>query len=162
MSNVLYIKEPKKEPGLRVPLFDRLMDLDPENISETPVQKFLDKKGVHTSIEQEFWNLLGTQAKFKRDEYVELMKNPQNFALPGMYGAPEFTAFEANSPQNWPTIARLLSKIIGYYEPRVQNVSVKVTGFDPQKQLLNINITGFINLADYQQEATFALQLAAA
>lgn len=159
MANVVYLQEPKKEAGSRIPLFDRLANLDTEALSESPIQKFQDLKELEISIERELLHLLGTQTKFKRDDYMELIKNPMNFALPGMYGVPEFTYFEASNSDNWKMITRLLTKVISYYEPRLKNVSVSAEDFDGQRQQLQLNIIAELNIPEFRQEATFSLAL---
>ena len=159
MSNVVNIREPKRVPGLSIPLFEKLVDSEPEKLTEQPIQKFYTVEDLKLSIERELYHILGTQSKAKKEEYLELAKDPLNYALPEMFGVPEFTYFEAANHENWKPLARYLVKIIEAYEPRLKHVQVTVTGFHRQTQYLHLAVMGSLTIPEFQEEATFHLDI---
>lgn len=159
MASIINIREPKKIPGLSIPLFERLVDFEPERIAEQPVHRFYTLEDLNQSIERELYHILGTQSKARKEDYLELSKDPLNYALPEMFGVPEFTYFEASNKENWKSLAKHMAKIIEIYEPRLKNVQVTINDFNKQSQYLSVSVTGILNVPDFQEEATFALEL---
>lgn len=159
LSNIVPIREPKRLPGVRVPLFERLADEALEKETEHPIFKFYEFEELLASIERELYHVLGTQSKAKKEDYVELAKNPLNYALPEMYGVPEFTYFEASNKENWKPLAKHVAKIVEAYEPRLKNVKITIEEFEKQSQTLHFHITADLNVPEFQEEATFSLAL---
>lgn len=159
MSNVVSIREPKRVPGVRVPLFERLADEAPEQQSEQPILKFYDYNELMLSIERELYHVLGTQSKAKKEDYLILAKDPLNYGLPEMYGVPEYTYFEATNKENWKPLAKHLGKIIEAYEPRIKNVRVNIQSFQKESQFLLLDVVANLNVPEFQEEATFSLTL---
>ena len=93
------LAEPKLLSGGPVPLFDRLMDDDPETLSEHPVKKYYNRSEVIRSIEREVERILNTRATVKRAEYDDFSENPLNFGLPEMFGLGDFSQFDATNMQ---------------------------------------------------------------
>lgn len=159
MVKPIYIHEPQKRPGSFIPLFERLIDFDPENTSETPIQKFYDSKAMVKSIERELFHILGSHVKFEKEDYIAFSKNDDNYGLSGMYGVPEFSMFEATNTYNWKPLMRHLEKLIDRFEPRLSNSTVVIQGVDKNKQFLNLQVTATMDTPHFQEEVTFFMTL---
>lgn len=149
------LAEPKTLPGAPAPLFDRLIDDDPETINEHPVKKYYNRFEMIQSIEREVDRILNTRATVKRTEYDDFSEDPLNFGLPEMFGLADFSQFDATSMQHWPRIAELCEQAILRYEPRVKNVSAEVIGFDKKTQALSMTIHADFAMKEFQGELTF-------
>ncbi len=160
-SSSTYLQEPQKRPGSSIPIFERLVNIDSENVAERPVQKFYDAAGIKRSIERELWHLLGTYVKIRKEDYLELCKDPLNYALAGMYGIPELSFFEGTNTENWKPFAAHTAKVIGIFEPRLKNISMRIKGVDKQKQFLDVDIAADIMTGQFQEEVTFSMKMRA-
>lgn len=151
----LFLKEPQKKPGVRAPLFDRLREGNP--------LQFYHKDDIMASIEREVALLLNTRTTLKRHEYDELAQDPLNFALPEMYGIPEFSMIDGTNSTQWRFIANTCARAIAYFEPRLKNVQVVVEGKDSQTQSLSLSINADLLTQALQEPVMFpvALQLGA-
>jgi type VI secretion system protein ImpF len=149
------LAEPKTLLGAPAPLFDRLIDDDPETISEHPIKKYYSRFEVIQSIEREVERILNTRATVKRAEYEDFSEDPLNFGLPEMFGLGDFSQFDAASMQQWPRIIDLCEQAILRYEPRIKNVTANVTGFDKKTQSLSMTIQADFAMKEFQGELTF-------
>jgi type VI secretion system lysozyme-like protein len=156
--------EPRKVPGSRMLLFDRLIDED-ETVQDTNAissdgdGRFYDRPELVASIEREVFKLLNTRTVIKRDEYEILIQDEINFALPEMYGLPEFSLYEGANSMNWPLIIQHCQLIIGYYEPRLKNIQVIIDEFDQQQQTLTVHLTADLAVPEFTEEITFPLNI---
>ena len=147
--------ETKMIIGAPAPLFDRLIDEDPETTTEYPVKKNLNRFELIQSIEHEVSRILNTRATVKRAEYEDFSEDPLNFGLPEMFGLGDFSQYDATNQQEWPRIAELCEQAIKRYEPRIKNVSATVTAFDKKGQSLSITIHADFAMKEFQGELTF-------
>jgi type VI secretion system lysozyme-like protein len=147
--------EPKKIAGAPVPLFDRLIDEDPEAEKEVPSKRYYNRFELIQSIEREVERILNTRATVKRDEYEDFSENPLNYGLPEMFGLGDFSQFDATKVDEWPRIEDLCAQAILRYEPRIKNVTANVTGFDKKTQSLSMTIQADFAIKEFQGELTF-------
>jgi type VI secretion system protein ImpF len=153
-------KEPKKVPGARVPLFDRLIDDDREQTVQVGhAGRFYDQQELIASVQREVFRLLNTRTAIKREDYEALSQDEINFALPEMYGLPEFSLYEGANHRNWPHIVHYCQQVIAYYEPRLKNIRVSVEIFDKQRQALVIHLTANLAIPEFTEEITFPLSI---
>lgn len=158
-GKIRHIKEPKRQGGAYIPIFERLVDQDPEEDYEYPVVKFYEKEDLIDSIKRELMHILGTQAKVKKEDYDELSTDPLNYALPEMFGVPEFTYLDATNRENWKPLSKKIGKIIEVYEPRLKNITVTIQDFQATTQFLDLSVTAGLAIPEFQEEATFFLNL---
>lgn len=147
--------EPKTIAGAPVPLFDRLIDDDPETVTEQPVKRYYNRFELTQSIEREVARILNTRATVKRAEYDSFSKDPLNFGLPEMFGLGDFSQYDATNQQDWPRIAELCEQAIMRYESRIKNVMATVTAFDKKTQSLSMTIQADFATKEFQGELTF-------
>lgn len=147
--------EPKKLAGAPMPLFDRLIDEDPETAIEIPTKKYYNRFELIQSIEREVERILNTRATVKREEYQDIAEDPLNFGLPEMFGLGDFSQFDGVNEEDWPRIAALCEQAIMRYESRIKNVTISVTDFDQKSQTLSMTIHAEFAMKEIQGELTF-------
>lgn len=153
--------EPKKELGLRPPLFDRLIDDNPTEKTDTNTNyKFtLSPQELIDSIQVEVSRILNTRLTAKNKDYEELTQDPLNFGLPSLFGLQDFQSFDGTNPVQWRRISSLCQQAINKFEPRLNDVKVKVHKFNKLKQSLEIHITGSVLLQNLREIVHFPITL---
>lgn len=159
LAKVNRYKEPKSFLGARPLLFDRLVDMDSTNPFETADHHYLTKDQVKQSIQLEISRLLNTRrvGGMPKDEDDIFHDSEENLSAPSYFGLPDFQSYDAANAQDWDLIANLIKNSISYFEMRLKNIEVEVLNFNNNKQLLEINITGSLNLKKTKGEVTFPI-----
>jgi type VI secretion system lysozyme-like protein len=152
--------EPKGMVGASIPLFDRLMDDDPEEDRKYPIKRFYNRFELIQSIEREVGRILNTRTTAKRVEYDELFEDPMNFGLPEMYGLADFSQYDAANEEDWNWIAEICEQAILRYEPRIKNVVVSVVEFNQRTQSLSLTIHADFAIKEFKGEVTFPVAFA--
>ncbi len=152
--------EPKGVVGASIPLFDRLMDDDPEEDREYPIKRFYNRFELIQSIEREVGRILNTRTTAKRVEYDELFEDSMNFGLPEMYGLADFSQYDAANEEDWNWIAEICEQAILRYEPRIKNVVVSVVEFNQRTQSLSLTIHADFAIKEFKGEVTFPVAFA--
>lgn len=157
LAKVNRYKEPKSFLGARPLLFDRLIDLETMNPFESADSHYLTKDQVKQSIQLEISRLLNTrraEGMIKNEDDV-FDDSEDNLSAPSYFGLPDFQSYDAANIQDWDLIANLIKKVITYFETRIKNITVEVVHFNNNKQLLEVKITGHLNLQKTKGEVTF-------
>jgi len=147
--------ELKKEAGAPVPLFDRLVDDDPEIVTELPPKRYYNRFELIQSIKREVEGILNTRATAKRVNHEDFSEDDLNSGLPEMFGLGDFSQYDGANETDWERIEELCEQAITRYEPRIKNVTVSVTAFDQKAQSLNITIHADFAIKEFQGELTF-------
>ena len=151
--------EPKNQVGAKPPLFDRLIDDNPEEKVD-PSHKFsLTPQQLIESIQREISAVLNTRLTAKNADYEDLSQDPLNFGLPSLFGFQDFQSFDASNSSQWGRICQLCQQAITTFEPRVTDVQVKIDQFNKLKQALEIQITGTIRLEKFREVVHFPIIL---
>ncbi len=153
------LAEPKRSQGAPIPLFEKLIDDDRGIAEEIPAKRYYNRFELMQSIQDELSRILNTRAGIRKSDYDQLAGNPKNFALPQMYGLSDFSHYDATAKGSYPRIARLCENAIRMFEPRLKNPVVTITGFDSNKAKLMAVIDAELNVADFQEEVTFPLEI---
>lgn len=152
--------EPHKIRGANVPLFDRLVDNEPDNpVDQGHGGRFYKRDDLVASIEREVDRLLNTRTSMKQEDYEVLIQDENSLGLPGMYGIPAFSLYDTANTQNWTPLCKNIERAISYYEPRLKDVEVTVDAFDVQHQKLNMFLAAQLNVKEFQGEVTFPLSI---
>ena len=114
------MREPRPVPGLKTPLFDRLLD-DGINVRQ-PVSptRALDMTSLRESVKGDLSRLLNTRS--------HLRGSAQELASGTVltYGIPDLSPISPASDEQRASLASLLAKIVSTFEPRLQSVKVVV------------------------------------
>ena len=150
-------KEPRSFLGARPLLFDRLVDLDTTNPFEAADNHYLTKDQVEESIQLEISRLLNTRRAegLPEDDDDIFSDAEESLSAPSYFGLPDFQSYDAANTQDWDLIANLIKNAVRYFETRLKNIEVDVVNFNNNKQLLEVNISGTLNLSKTKGEVTF-------
>ncbi|MCC7155032.1 MAG: type VI secretion system baseplate subunit TssE [Bryobacterales bacterium] len=117
---------PKPRPGLRVPLFDRLVDARPGEPPRAEPYRVLYPKDVVDSVRREVHRLLRTR--------VPVTWTPNLADLTVIdYGLPDYSAIDPANPDDCLAISAIVAARVAAFEPRLRNVRVRLEP-DPEKR----------------------------
>ncbi len=143
---------PQKRQGSLAPLFVRLTDHEPEVVSEIQPYGFLTPLEVKNSIFEELGNLLNTRATSQHPDQ-------KPYGIMPHFGIENFSIYDGISSVSWPVIATSLEATIRTFEPRLHNPEVQVVSYNSMTQMLNLHITGVIEMGMEKERLSFHINI---
>ncbi len=147
--------EPKNQLGAKRPLFDRLIDENPEEQIDSAHNLILTRQQLIESIAVEVSRILNTRSTAKYQDYEDLTGDTLSLGFPSLFGFRDFQSFDASNRSEWPRIANLCQQAISYFEPRLSEVTVQIQKFHPSTQTLELEISGFLQLDKFREAVYF-------
>lgn len=138
----------------RLPLFDRLIDENPEEKEETVILDRLDIEGLKFSIQKELRMILNTRSTVKAKNRKEeiLYRSPEAFGLK------EYTHLRPTGGDG-KSLIKSFVQAITMYEPRLLKPHVRIVGYEKNSQKLFIEVQGMIRLGERLERFAFPLDL---
>lgn len=152
-------REPRRQEGAPIPLFDRLVDEDPLTSAEIPIKRYYDQKDLQASIQREVERILGTRSSLKKEDMGDLAEEAFEIGFPPLFGLSDFSQYDGARSSDHPMIAQLCKNAIKRYEPRLKDVDVRIQGFNRNTSTLFGVIEARLNSEVYQGEVSFPLSL---
>lgn len=131
-------------------LLDRLVDLEPENRME-PVQQRVSYTQLRSSVERDLENLLNT--KCFAGELPETLPHLARSLL--LYGITDYTAKNPSTPSVCTQLRQEIERVVGLFEPRLKNVSVRVEAPEGGERRIRFTISALLTLDDEEQPVNF-------
>jgi type VI secretion system protein ImpF len=120
------------ETHVPAPLFDRLVDRDPEARAEPRPLRTLDPRGLRESVRRELERMLNTRSSLPVDRLVE-----RDELTVLEYGIPDLSAFSAANEDDQRLLTALVARAVAAFEPRLRGVRVAFERLeDGQRSLL--------------------------
>lgn len=138
--------------GARALLFDRLVDLHPENKEERPF-RILTREELKASVKRELERLLNTRCSLPLNRIGEVERSVVN------YGIPDFSSLSAQSADDHALIATIVRQTVSAFEPRLGQVRVDVGPIDNSQGVLWLDIEGVLEVDLFNEPVSFALVL---
>ncbi|HUX78911.1 MAG TPA: type VI secretion system baseplate subunit TssE [Alphaproteobacteria bacterium] len=150
------MKQNKINKGTLAPLFERIIE-DKSDVGF--VSQLLNAEELKQSIILEVSTILNTRCTVRKVIYEDHLETIPLFGLPDFFGLSDFSYFEGDNPQDWPTVARFIETAISAAEPRLQNIFVNVESYDSVAQTLFVTVSAFIKESKLMKEIHFPLAL---
>jgi type VI secretion system protein ImpF len=136
--------------GSSVPLFDRLASSE----GRGGVGAFLLlPEHLEASIARELSRLFNTRSRLMPSEYA------QSTGTVIDYGIPDFSALSPRHAQDRELLEASLKQAVVFYEPRLQNVSVKVAAVPQRGDKALVTVSGDVTIGLKAQRVSFELGL---
>ncbi len=118
-----------------LPLFDRLVDENPDASSEVEARRFISFDELKESITKDLTLLLNTKISPFWVEYSKTMKIPFSYGINSTAPSSAETVFEIQDLEN------RIKQVISNFEPRLKNVQVQILtmGVTPGKADVQID-----------------------
>ena len=136
--------------GSSVPLFDRLAS------QEAPggVGAFLLlPEHVEASIARELSRLSNTRCRLAPSEMG------QSTGTTIDYGIPDFSAMSPRNDEDRTLIEKALVQAVGFFEPRMRNVAVKVSEIEGRGDTATATVSGDVTIGMKPQRVSFSLNM---
>ena len=144
------IEGPKRGPGSRVPLFDRLFDLQLSQ-QETQPRRVLARREVLGSIRAELSRLLNTRCADTIDHLAQQERTVVNF------GMPDFLTLSATREADRQRLAHLVTEAVRAYEPRLRSPVVEVVPHPDRYFSLLLTLHATLDLDNLAEPVSFPL-----
>jgi len=134
--------------AIRLSVFDRLTDEHPDLTREVYVSPWEEERRLHASLCRDLTALLNTRRGEKEipPEFKQVASSVCNF------GIPDFTAYTLTSPLDQDKTQRAIEQTIRQFEPRLENVTVKLIPPDPDevRPALEFQIDAVLRVEPYE------------
>ena len=114
------------------PLFDRLVDREPQVPAEPRPLRTLDPRGLRESVRRELERMLNTRSSLPAD----VLAGREDLTVLE-YGIPDLSAFSAANEDDQRRLMALVARAVAAFEPRLRGVRVAFERLeDGQRSLL--------------------------
>ena len=145
------LEGPRRGPGSRALLFDRLFDLDLRQVEEAQPRRVLRRGQVVDSIRRELLRLLNTRCAETVERLGDEVRTVVN------YGLPDFITLSPGSERDRQRLARLIADAIRAYEPRLRNPVVVASAEPGRPGVLAIGVDGMLVIDNLAEPVSFPL-----
>ena len=132
------------------PLFDRLVDLDPQAPAEPRPLRTLDPRGLRESVRRELERMLNTRSSLPVDQ---LDQRAELTVLE--YGIPDLSAFSAGSEEDLVRLAGVVARAVAAFEPRLRRVRVAVDRLQDGLRALWLRIDADLVVGEVAEPISF-------
>ena len=144
----------RTEQHVAMPLFDRLVDLEPRRSREVRPLRTLDRQGLRESVRRELERLLSTRTALPAHRLVA--RSPEQLFLSVVdFGLPDLAAYSARNEDHWPLIAEAIRRVVTVFEPRLARPEVEVTAGADTNWTLRVKIRGVLVVDDVEEPVAF-------
>lgn len=132
-----------------MPLFDRLVDLQPHQPREVRPLRTLDRQGLRESVRRELERLLSTRTSLPAHRLDGHRLSVVD------YGLPDLAAYSARNQDHWPLIAEAIRRVVEVFEPRLRDVAVEVRASAGTNWTLEVKILGILTIDRLSEPVAF-------
>jgi type VI secretion system protein ImpF len=132
-------------------VLDRLIDDDPDRVSETLPSRSQGIEDLKQSVKRDLEWLLNTR---QNAAGVPSGLRELTYSL-ATYGLPDFSAFSIKSPSDQVRMQRILETAISLFEPRLENVMVTLVPVRDSEQKLRFRIDARLRIEPAPEPVTF-------
>lgn len=136
-----------------VPLFDRLIDDNPDVHFEAKPYRTLDRAGLRRSVRREVERLMNTRAPQPEGD----MKGRERTVID--FGIPDFGTFGTLSGVDHFRLARIIEEHIQIFEPRLREVHVTIEKLKREEGRLAAHLEGTIVSGDVTEPVAFPIHV---
>lgn len=140
-------------PRIRLPLLDRLLDADPDAPPSLPPSHADAIEALRDAVRRDLEALLNARRRRVPipDRFTELPVSPLG------YGVPDPTAGSFTDEERRMALAREVEATIRRFEPRLANVRVRLSEFDPElfDRTLRVRIEALLRTDPVPEAVTF-------
>lgn len=138
------------ETRVRVPLFDRLVEVEPVDPREKRLLGALDPRALRESVHRELERLLKTRSSLP---VGRLLERPELTVLE--YGIPDLSAHSAGNAEDQVLLTGIVTRAIAAFEPRLREVRVSVVGLEGEQGKLRLRIDGVLSAGEIAEPVSF-------
>ena len=138
------------ETRVRVPLFDRLVGIEPVLPQEKDLLGALDLRALRESVRRELERLLNTRSSLP----VDLLLDRAELTVLE-YGIPDLSAYSAGNAEDQALLTGLVARAVAAFEPRLRGVRVSVVRLEDEQRTLRLRIDGVLTADEIAEPVSF-------
>ncbi len=138
------------ETRVRVPLFDRLVEIEPFEPRERSLLGALDLRALRESVHRELERLLNTRSSLP---VVRLLERPELTVLE--YGIPDLSAYSAGNAEDQGLLTGIVARAVAAFEPRLREVRVSVVRLEDEQRSLLLRIDAVLMADEVAEPVSF-------
>ena len=142
-----------------VPLFDRLIDLDPEADSEPLPFVNYNKKELIESVAREASHLLNTRCKTPYKEYEEIDPSSVTYGIPELYGLFDPSYADPSRSDDQIKLCRFIANALRMFDGRLADVEVDIDRYDQSNQKAYLSIRAKLKLGKNVEPIAFPVEI---
>ncbi|MFN7662504.1 MAG: type VI secretion system baseplate subunit TssE [Alphaproteobacteria bacterium] len=152
---------PKKWESLGgpVPLFDRLIDLHPDEPEEAISLLNYTKEQLVESIIREASALLNTRCQTPYKIYDEMEPSSLTYGVPELYGLFDSSYADPSRSEDQIKLCRFIATTLGMFDKRLQNIEVTIDKYDQSNQKAYISIKADLKIGKMVDSIVFPVQI---
>lgn len=131
------------------PLFDRLVDLEPESTHEVRPLRALTLPDLYLSIQREVERVLNTRCPIP----LHLLEERDLTVIE--YGASDFLTARPSSETDQRLVQAHLVRVVEAFEPRLRDVRVTIKEHQPNQGLLLLELSGALRTEHLSEAVSF-------
>jgi type VI secretion system protein ImpF len=145
------MSDPRGIPRVRLPLFDRLLDADPNAPNDPPLSASLALDTLRAAVRRDLEALLNARRRRlpPPEALVELPVSPVG------YGIPDATAGSFTEESRRNALAREVEATIRRFEPRLTDISVTAQKSEQLDRSLRLKIEAVLRTDPVPEAVTF-------
>ncbi len=132
--------------GSLAPLFDRLVDHDLHQATESPPLINYDKDQLLNSLRRETSRLFNTRCPLSYKEYMARKPFTLTYGDPLLYGLPSFIFLNPQSAKGKDLLTRVLYTAVRLFENRLSSINIALEPFSSLTQDIPLTIQGLVIL----------------
>ena len=145
--------------GGAVPLFERLIDLEPDVAEEAKPLSFYNKEEVIASVIKEASALLNTRCKIPYKDYESLDPASLSYGVPQLYGLFDASYADPSRTQDRIKLCRFIANALRIFDPRLENVSVEIDRYDQLTQKAYLTISADLKMGNVVEAVSFPVEM---
>ena len=132
------------------PLFDRLVDREPQVPAEPRPLRTLDPRGLRESVRRELERMLNTRSSLPVDRLAE-----RDELTVLEYGIPDLSAFSAANEDDQRLLISLIARAVAAFEPRLRGVRVVFERLADGQRSLQLRIDAELMIDERAEPVSF-------
>lgn len=145
--------------GGAVPLFDRLIDLNPEVTEEVNPLSIYSKEQLIASVIRESGYLLNTRCKVPYKEYERLNPASLPYGIPSLYGLFDASYADPSRTEDQLKLCRFIANALRLFDPRLDNITVNIDRYDQLKQKAYLTINADLKIGNIVEAISFPVEM---
>jgi type VI secretion system lysozyme-like protein len=145
--------------GGAVPLFERLIDLEPDVPAESKPLSMYNKDELIGSVIKEASYLLNTRCKIPYKDYERMDVASLSYGVPQLYGLFDASYADPSKTEDRLKLCRFIANALRIFDPRLDNVSVIIDRYDQLTQRAHLTITADLKMGNIVEAVSFPVEM---
>ncbi|HCI49162.1 MAG: hypothetical protein A2621_02310 [Alphaproteobacteria bacterium RIFCSPHIGHO2_01_FULL_41_14] len=146
-------------PGSPMPLFDRLVDMNPEVTEEPILLLNYNKQQLIESVIREASNLFNTRCTIPYKEYEDQQPSVLTYGVPELYGLFDSSYADPSRTEDVLKLCRFMANALRIFECRLRNIVVEMRQYDQSTQTAHFIVNADLQMGKIIEAISFPVEI---